>query len=149
MPGAASLAARQYYAHPRNAFWPIMGCLTGSGPGMPYQERTIKLAQAGVSLWDVLATCQREGSLDTAIRDAQPNDFHSLFQACPHLTHVFFNGRKAEQLFVRDVRPGLEKNLPSRSLIYMGLPSTSPAHAGRTFEEKCRAWQDALEALLL
>nr|HRM71210.1 DNA-deoxyinosine glycosylase [Thauera phenylacetica] len=106
MPGTASLAAAQYYAHPRNAFWPIMGALFGAGPELPYAQRLERLASAGVALWDVIGRCERAGSLDSAIAPAsiEANDFAGLFAACPGIDHVFFNGAAAEAAFRRHVR---------------------------------------------
>ncbi len=145
MPGAASLAAAEYYAHPRNAFWPIMGALFGAGPALPYADRLARLADAGIALWDVIASCTRAGSLDSAIvaDSIEVNDFAALFLACPHLHHVFFNGRKAEAAFRRYVRPQVE--LPAVRFVY--LPSTSPAHAARDLAAKLDAWQAVRAAL--
>ncbi|WEN43796.1 hypothetical protein CKCBHOJB_03426 [Thauera sp. GDN1] len=139
MPGAASLAAAEYYAHPRNAFWPIMGALFGAGLALPYAERLLRLKAAGVALWDVIAACERPGSLDSAIAPAsvQANDFARLFRDCPHIGHVFFNGTAAETAFRRHVRGRIA--LPA--LHFTRLPSTSPAHAARGFEAKLAAWQ--------
>jgi len=145
MPGEASLAAAQYYAHPRNAFWPLMGRLFGAGPECPYQARLARLNAAGVALWDVIAQCRRPGSLDSAIdRDSvEVNDFASLFATCPGIDHVFFNGTAAEAAFRRHVR------LPAglRPLTFTRLPSTSPAHAARDFAAKLAAWQAVRDAL--
>lgn len=139
MPGAASLAANEYYAHPRNAFWPIMGALFGAGPELPYAERLQCLTAAGVALWDVIAACERPGSLDSAIAPAsiQANDFARLFRDCPHIGHVFFNGSAAETAFRRHVHGRIA--LPA--LHFTRLPSTSPAHAARGFAAKLAAWQ--------
>ena len=139
MPGEASLAAAQYYAHPRNAFWPIMGALFGAGPALPYPERLQRLQAAGVALWDVIAACERQGSLDSAIAPAsiEANDFARLFRDCPQIRHVFFNGSAAEAAFRRHVRGRIA--LPALS--FTRLPSTSPAHAARSFEAKLAAWQ--------
>lgn len=139
MPGEASLAAAEYYAHPRNAFWPIMGALFGAGPELPYPVRLQGLTTAGVALWDVIGTCVRAGSLDSAIDPAsiESNDFAGLFAACPHIRHVFFNGAAAEAAFRRHVRGQIA--LPA--LHFTRLPSTSPAHAARNFDAKLAAWQ--------
>ena len=139
MPGEASLAAAQYYAHPRNAFWPIMGTLFGAGADLPYAQRLERLTGAGVALWDVIARCVRAGSLDSAIAhdSIEPNDFAALFAACPHIGHVFFNGAAAETAFRRHVR--LAPAIPQPR--FTRLPSTSPAHAARSFETKLAAWQ--------
>ena len=136
MPGQASLRAGQYYAHPRNAFWRIMGSLFGAGPSLPYEERTARLQSAGIALWDVLQACVRPGSLDASITDEVANDFPALFARYPNLTHVFFNGSKAETTFCRLVVPCL----PGDGRAYARLPSTSPAHAAMRLEAKLQAW---------
>jgi len=138
MPGEASLAARQYYAHPRNAFWPIMARWIGFDAAAPYAERMAALSAAGIALWDVLAACEREGSLDTAIAPASMriNDFAALFATCPGVRRVGFNGALAERLFRRAVLPTIERPV----LALLRLPSTSPAHAGRSLAAKIEAW---------
>nr|WP_286206613.1 DNA-deoxyinosine glycosylase [Thauera linaloolentis] len=145
MPGAASLAAAQYYAHPRNAFWPIMGALFGAGPALPYAERLARLNAAGVALWDVIAACERSGSLDSAITPAsiEANDFARLFRESPAIGHVFFNGTTAETSFRRHVLNRVA--LPS-GLQFTRLPSTSPAHAALGPEAKLAAWQAVRQA---
>lgn len=139
MPGQASLAAQQYYAHPRNAFWPIMGRLFGAEPQLAYPLRVQRLLAARIAVWDVLGACVRPGSLDSAIRpDGQEaNDFAGFLAEHPGVGRIFFNGAAAEQLFRRLVLPGLE--LGERRL--RRLPSTSPAHAGMRFDDKLAAWQ--------
>ena len=99
MPGKESLKQNQYYAHPQNAFWKIMGELVDAHPHLPYEKRLRKLTAAHIALWDVLASCKRESSLDTHIRNEKANDFATFFAQHPHITHVFFNGAKAEQSF--------------------------------------------------
>ena len=138
MPGEASLSAGQYYAHPRNAFWRIMGDLLGAGPALPYPARLARLAAAGIALWDVVADCERRGSLDAAIvrESVQANDFRHFFAEHPGIEQVFFNGTAAENLFRRHVLPRLDR-VP-REL--RRLPSTSPAHAARGYAEKLAAW---------
>jgi len=136
MPGVESLRARQYYAHPRNAFWPIMGSLFGAGRSLPYEERTARIRSAGIALWDVLQACVRPGSLDTSITDEVANDFAAFFATYPTITHVFFNGSKAETAFCRLVAPGL----PEAGRAFARLPSTSPAHAAMRLEAKLQAW---------
>lgn len=139
MPGKASLAAGEYYAHPHNLFWSIMGELLGFSPDLGYEERLGMLRSSGIALWDVLQSCVRESSLDTSIEaDSEvPNDFSTFFRQHPHITHVFFNGAKAEQCFHKHVRPLLKSN----ELQYLRLPSTSPANAGIPYEKKRLAWQ--------
>jgi len=143
MPGEVSLKAAQYYAHPRNAFWRIMGELFGAGLSLPYQERLVVLDGAGIALWDSLRACTRPGSLDSAIRDEEANDFTALFTSFPKITHVFFNGAKSEAAFRRHVLP----TLAGSQRVFARLPSTSPAHAGMTVDEKVKRWSAVTKAL--
>ncbi len=143
MPGAVSLAAHEYYAHPRNAFWRIMGDLIGAGTDLPYARRLEKLKAAGIALWDVIAECHRPGSLDSAIvgESVVANDFSAFLAVHRSIRHVFFNGGAAETKFRRHVLPQV-KNL---GLNYCRLPSTSPAHAARGYAEKLAAWRVIVE----
>ena len=138
MPGKASLAAGQYYAHPRNQFWPIMGELFGASPALPYDERLFILKSSRIALWDVLASCVRESSLDARIaRNSEiVNDFESFFLQHPKISVVFFNGRKAEYSFLNKVKPALQFG----ELAFHLLPSTSPAYATLCYEKKLKAW---------
>lgn len=142
MPGVASLEAGQYYAHPRNAFWPIMGELFGAGAELPYPQRCDQLRRAGLALWDVLQECRRQGSLDTNIeRDSeQPNDFADFLARCSRIERIYFNGQKAETAFRRHVLPILDDAVAVR-LRRQRLPSTSPAHAGMGFDNKLALWR--------
>ncbi len=141
MPSIASLAKRQFYGHPQNAFWPIMGRLFGAGPELPYEARKAILCANGVAVWDVLRECYREGSLDSAIEidSESPNDFAKFFCAHSNIHSVFFNGHKAETAFRRHALPLVSKL--KREFLYARLPSTSPAHAGRNFTQKLTAWR--------
>lgn len=139
MPGVASLAAGQYYAHPHNAFWRIMGELVGAGPDKPYEERKHILMAHGIAVWDVLQSCIRPGSLDSSIRDEVPNDFETFFARHRRLTHIGLNGGKAAASF----RKHAARHCPEHMSIAT-LPSTSPAHAARSFAEKCALWRAAL-----
>ncbi len=141
MPGVRSLEAGQYYAHPRNLFWQIIEQLLDIPAAAPYSQRCQLLMAQNVALWDVIGRCERAGSLDSAIRNAtlQPNDFARFFAAHRHLTHVFFNGAKAEEVFQRRVLPGVSDLL--NEVAFQRLPSTSPAYASLSFDEKCRAWR--------
>ena len=145
MPGAASLRAGRYYAHPHNAFWRIMGELFGAGPDIPYDKRIGVLKRAGLALWDVMASCLREGSLDADIDESSivANDFNAFFAEHPLVSDVFFNGAKAEHSFRRYVRP----NLAVCDVRFTRLPSTSPAHASMPWTQKLLAWQAVADAL--
>ena len=139
LPSVASVLAGQYYGHPRNAFWPIMGGLFGFDATAEYSERCAALQAAGVAVWDVAAQAQRPGSLDAAIRapTVQPTDLDGLLRRCPGIGHVFFNGGAAATLFRRH-HPA---DTDIRQLPATRLPSTSPAHASLRFEQKLTAWQ--------
>lgn len=146
MPGVASLEQTQYYAHPRNAYWRIMGELFGAGPELQYVDRLDVLVARRIALWDVLRSCDRPGSLDANIRGAtaRPNDFAALFDDRPSIGHVFFNGKTAAAMFRRKVLPDLDE---SQQRAYTTLPSTSPAMAALSFEQKLEQWS-AVRAVL-
>ena len=144
MPGEASLHARQYYAHSRNLFWPIVAEIMGFSADLPYPDRCAALQASGCALWDVLATCERTGSLDAAIRNGQPNDFPAFFAQHPRITRVFFNGGTAEGEFRRKVLPKLELS-EGRPLTLCRLPSTSPAYAVLSRDQKTALWRAAWE----
>jgi hypoxanthine-DNA glycosylase len=148
MPGAASLERGEYYAHPRNRFWPVMGELCGVSPELPYPARVERLTAAGVAVWDVLGHCVRPGSLDTSIVPGSevPNDLAGLLDECPALGVVALNGRKAAHTFRRVVLPGLPAPVRGR-LALLDLPSTSPANASRSWAELVRAWSGILPYL--
>ena len=136
MPGVASLKARQYYAHPQNQFWKVIEALFGIDRRQPYAERIKALKARRVAVWDVLHSCVREGSLDTRIEDEAANDFRAFFRAHRALTHVYFNGAKAEASYRRHVLGAID-----HPLRYQRLPSTSPAHASLPYRRKLRAWR--------
>lgn len=138
MPGVASLEAQQYYAHPRNAFWPIMAELFAINRDWPYAQRCQLLAAAGVAVWDVLKACHRPGSLDQHIdpETIEANDFAGFLHQHRTVKAIFFNGGKAEQVFRRYV----QRDIASTSTL-IRLPSTSPAHAALRFAQKRDAWQ--------
>ena len=140
MPGRESLAQQRYYAHPRNAFWPIM-CDLYNIKESGYAQRVEKLVQNKVAVWDVLQTCFRSSSLDSDIdnKSIVPNDFERFFAGQPHISHVYFNGAKAEAVYLNRVLPNLQ-GFASELLLHR-LPSTSPAHASMSFEQKKHAWR--------
>jgi double-stranded uracil-DNA glycosylase len=145
MPGAISLQQQQYYAHPRNSFWPIMANLAGFSLELAYPQRLTALQQVGLALWDVIGFCQRQGSLDTAIRNEQVNNFAAFFASHPQLHTIGFNGAKAAQSFKRHVLP---LNIVPKHIRLINLPSTSPAHAALSTEQKLKKWQVLAEYLL-
>jgi len=139
MPGVKSLDAAQYYAHPQNAFWKIMGRIFAM-PVEDYTQRIALICENNLALWVVLAECERDGSLDSAIsrNSIAVNDFAGFFRKHPRITRVFFNGSTAEAEFKKRVLPDLEG---AENITFTRLPSTSPAHAGMTFEKKLAAWR--------
>ncbi|CAN5142314.1 DNA-deoxyinosine glycosylase [soil metagenome] len=136
-PGAASLAAQRYYAHPQNQCWRLLAEVTGRPLcTLGYEARCAALLDAGIGLWDVYAACLRDGSLDSAIRSAEVNDFARLRSIAPRLERICHNGRTSGR-FAHDLAAlGFE----TRS-----LPSSSPAFAGMRFEAKLAEWREALE----
>ena len=143
LPGVRSIEAGQYYAHPRNAFWPIMATLFGFDPGLSYRQRIRALLDRRVALWDVLGESRRPGRLDSAIdtASARPNDLAGFLAEHPSLALVAFNGRRAEALFRRLVLPGLDAAPPA-----VLLPSTSPAHAAMDRATKLAHWSIVAKA---
>ncbi len=144
MPGAASLAAGRYYAHPRNLFWPLMGELLGFDPALPYARRIAALKRARIALWDVIGACRRAGSLDARIDSASivVNDFPGFLARHPRLTLIGFNGAAAASSWRRFVTGGVA----GRELRYVTLPSSSPANASVAMSVKREAWRVVLDA---
>jgi hypoxanthine-DNA glycosylase len=140
MPSVISLGAQRYYANPRNAFWRITGEIFGFDADGPYEDRTAALTAHGIAVWDVLRSCRRVGSLDSAVeRDSMvANDFGQLFEQYRRITRVFFNGAAAEKNFNRLVRVAPD-------LMCRRLPSTSPAQTMR-YADKLAAWREAITA---
>lgn len=141
MPGAASLKANQYYAHPRNAFWRIMASLYNINADSIYESRVESLKEFRVALWDVLHTCERPGSLDSAIvRGSRvSNDFRLFFKHYPNIKLVAFNGTEAEKSFKTYVLSELE----AAKVSFVRLPSSSPAYT-KSLDQKIAEWQKAL-----
>ena len=138
MPSVESLRQSFYYAHPRNAFWPMMAEILGEEKPESIEEKKAMLLRHRIALWDTVGSCERVGSLDSAIRDPQPNDFEALFRNCPNIKHIFFNGATAHQLYLRLVA----REDAMRS--YHRMPSTSPAYTLK-YEIKKARWQAALK----
>lgn len=136
MPGEESLRRREYYAHPRNAFWKIAGALWGFDAGLPYGERLEALKRARVALWDVLGSCRRKGSLDADIEAAVPNDLPGLLARCPGVRLIGCNGGTAFA--------ALRRYFPDLGVPAVRLPSTSPAAAMWTAAQKLEMWKARL-----
>jgi len=141
MPGQKSLDENQYYAHPRNTFWKIMASIFKFDISLDYETRCEELTNNKVALWDVMQNCERPGSLDSAIVNATiiPNDFNAFFKTYKNIELIGFNGQKAAQTFKTKVSKTLEFDIKS-----VTLPSTSPAHASMSFEEKLEIWSNTL-----
>jgi hypoxanthine-DNA glycosylase len=139
MPSSESLRQQQYYAHPRNSFWPIISRLLNIDDE-GYQQRADAAMAEGMAIWDVCKACFRSGSLDSAIDDRTivPNDFHEFFDDHPAIGRVLFNGAKAEQVFRKWVWPTLTTQ--QQAFTYLRMPSTSPANAGKTVAQKQVLW---------
>lgn len=140
LPGRASLAARQYYAHPRNLFWALLGqVLEEDITSLPYEARLDRLASRGIGLWDVVQSAERAGSLDAAIRNPAANDLQALVAGLPRLRTIAFNGATAHRIGQRLLAGHGQRLVP--------LPSSSPAYAAMPFDAKRDAWI-ALRAFL-
>ena len=157
MPSVRSVEQAQYYAHPQNSFWPILASVyaefirqteielwqLGQHSQLPFARKQELLRRAGISLWDVLASCQRQNSADSSICKVVCNPVASLLAERPRIWRIFLNGQKSAELFQRHI----QKQLPSRYHIE-SLPSTSPAHARLSLEAKRQIWAQALKGPL-
>lgn len=139
MPGQKSLTLGQYYAHPQNQFWRLMGDIYGALPSLPYETRVDILKNQGIAVWDVLASCSRSGSMDADIKNPVANDFAAFFEQYSSIECVVFDSLTAVKLYDRLVLPGL-----ARSLSYKRVPSPSPAYARLTYAGKLALWSAAL-----
>ena len=144
MPGVASLGAQQYYAHPQNQFWKIVGAICGAGPELPYEQRLQALLGQSLGLWDVLQSCLRCGSLDTAIElhSAVANDLLPLLLRSGAVTRLCCNGGTAYRALQRHFGQRLAREFPHIDI--RRLPSTSPANASWSYSRKLEAWTQAL-----
>lgn len=141
MPGVESLRLQQYYANPRNQFWKLIYSIFDSEPHQAYEKRVSFIKEKRIALWDVIETCYRDGSLDSAIKGERVNDFKGLFAACPNIKGVLFNGGKAYETFKKWIGFEMFPNLR-----FLKLTSSSPANT-RKFEEKLREWMHIKDLL--
>ncbi len=138
MPGIVSLKAQEYYGNKQNIFWTLVFDILGKGnPEADYSEKLNVLLKHHIGLWDSLAACEREGSLDSNIRKEIPNDFPALFRQYPSINRLLFNGQSSFRFFVRSYGA-------PREMEYYILPSTSPANAMKNYAQKRLLWQEAL-----
>lgn len=147
MPGAASLAAHQYYAHPRNAFWPMIEAVWGIPAALDYAARARAVTEARIAIWDVLARCERASSLDADIEHGSivVNDFAGFFRRHRHIRMIAFNGSTAQLLYRRHVMPTLPAG--PRQIPALRMPSTSPAHAALSLQRKVQHWRELRRAV--
>lgn len=152
LPGVASLKAAQYYAHPRNQCWPILGRLFGINPQLDYPAKLMAAQMQGIAFWDLVKSASRQGSLDSAIVSASmtQNRLVDLLIELPQLQHIVLNGQKAAQLFLQQSKHDqiladwlMQEHLKT-GLRWHCLPSTSPAYAAMSFEQKVACWRQAL-----
>lgn len=137
MPGDKSLELGEYYGHARNRFWKIISTITNNDLPLAYSGKKELLLKSGIAVWDVAHKANRKGSLDSAIKDEEPNDLDNFITRHKHLKIIGFNGKKSETLF--------DKYFERRNGIkYISLPSTSPANAGIDFDNICKLWRQIL-----
>ena len=140
LPSQQSLRKHEYYGNPRNVFWRVMGELFGAGPDLSYPNRAANLRRCGIAVWDVLRSSVRPGSMDAAIdlATATPNDFQTFFVEHPMLELLCFSGKKAAELYRRLVVPQRISTIDK--IEFRTMPSTSPAYASMSLDEKVRHW---------
>ena len=134
IPGIASLEIHQYYGHPRNAFWKLLFTILEEPFSLDYEVRKQVAIKNHIAIWDVLQASVREGSLDSAIEQEIPNNFDLFFKEHPNIEYIVFNGQKAAKFFKQYVRV-------SKNYKQVTVPSTSPANAGISWEQKLKEWQ--------
>ncbi len=138
MPSVESLRQSFYYSHPRNAFWSVMASVLGEPLPQTIEEKKQMLVRHRIALWDVARSCVRPGSLDSDIREVVPNDFAMLFERCPGIEKILFNGATAQQLYEKKV------GLTPPGCVCQRMPSTSPAYT-LSFDRKLAAWRGGME----
>lgn len=144
-PGELAIKRREYYAERRNKFWEITGRLLGASRDLLYEERLCRLESKGIALWDVVAACQRQGSVDSAMQQSsiEVNDFVRFLDRHARIAVICFNGKKAKEIWDDYVVPSLFPNVPRR-LCYWVLPCTSGNNTHMTFDEKLSSWRSVL-----
>ncbi|MDU1891110.1 MAG: DNA-deoxyinosine glycosylase [Dysgonomonas sp.] len=134
MPSEESLRKQERYGHKQNQFWKIIFALFEKPLPETYAEKNAILAEHNIAIWDVLHSCEGKGSLDSSIKNEQPNDFDTFFKKYPNIKHVFFTSKKAEEFYRRYI--GFDKERT-----FITLPSPSPANARMKLEEKIEKWR--------
>lgn len=148
LPSQKSIQSGQYYGHPQNAFWKIMGDLLGARPEAPYQERIAALVAQHIAVWDVLASSRRPGSMDSAIVSdtARANDFSGFIGQHPGIRLVCFNGQTAAKYFRKLVSSDTERDFAD--IGFATLPSTSPAYAAMSYADKLKSWSATMAPVI-
>ncbi len=141
MPSVKSLEVNEYYGHPRNQFWSILfkiitNDLIENHVQISHSIKTATAIKNNIAIWDVLSSCEREGSLDSDIKNETPNDIGKLLEENPSIKAIIFNGGKAESTF----KKFFKTLYMSDRLVFIKMPSTSPAYTMK-FEKKLEAWQ--------
>ena len=134
IPGAQSLVMKEYYAHPHNHFWKLIATIFKEPLSGDYNKKKEMLIRNKIAVWDVLQACERQGSLDSAILKEVPNDFTAFLNEHPNIKLIAFNGQKAAAFFKKHI--GITQNYT-----FITMPSTSPAHASKSFEQKLKEWE--------
>ena len=137
IPGDRSIELGEYYGHPQNRFWKMIAVITGAPPPINYGQKRAMLMQNRIALWDVAQRAHRQGSMDSAIRNEEPNDIAAFIAGQKKLQRVVFNGKKAEQLYGRYIER-------LSGICYLSMPSTSPANAAVSFDILCEKWREIL-----
>jgi len=145
MPSEMSILKQQYYGHQRNVFWPIMLTMFNKPMDISYKQRQQLLIQNNIAVWDVLQSCNREGSLDAAIKmdSIKVNDFHHFLTVHQKIETICFNGAKAQAIYNKYVLPQIKNEFSELS--YIKLPSTSPAYAAMNLQQKMSIWSNSLQ----
>ncbi|MGI9206169.1 MAG: DNA-deoxyinosine glycosylase [Woeseiaceae bacterium] len=148
LPSRKSVELGQYYGHPQNAFWRIMGDMVDAGPDIPYKERAALLESRYIAVWDVLASSVRPGSMDAAIvgETANANDFSGFLGQHTEIRLVCFNGQAAEKYFRKLVSSNTRRDFVG--IVFQTLPSTSPAYAAMPYSEKLKLWSATLAPII-
>ena len=148
LPSQKSIQFGQYYGHPQNAFWRIMGDLLGTGPEASYQQRTAALIARQIVVWDVLASSDRPGSMDSAIVGvtANANDISGFLAQNPGITLVCFNGQPAAKYFRKLVSSDTGRDF--QGIVFATLPSTSPAYAAMSYADKLKSWSAVIAPVI-
>ena len=141
MPGIKSLEEQQYYAHPQNRFWKVMGALCSENnlAEFDYDTKLKILLNNNIALWDTIKSCKRKGSLDSDIKNEQPNNIRKLLKNYPSIKIICLNGNKSYSAFEKYFPDLIEKYSTYK------MPSTSPANAKYSLNKLIEEWSTILQ----